>query len=178
MRFLMRPATLLAMLLPTLLAAAVPWLSVAPVARAACGVTVEAVARAEVAFVGTLTEVSADGAQGTFDIEDVWRSAELLLGDSAVVEATPGMFQMPPAGAPAFSYLVLAQSFGGILRTGQNCSVFPFPWDASYAAYRPADAPAPPGGDAGLPIPVLLVAAAAVVLILVGLLAFRRGGSA
>jgi len=148
---------------------------------AACGVTPEAVAQAEVAFVGSLTDVSADGAQATFKIEEVWRGPGLSAGGSSPnVFASPGTFQMPPAGAPAFRYLILAHTAGGRLVTGDECRLFPFPWDDSYAAFRPvdtplpSDAPGPTGGEGGPPGAVLVAAAALVVLGVVGVFAFRR----
>jgi len=146
-------------------------------AQAACGLTAESVARAEVAFVGTLTAVSADGAIGTFEIEDVWRSAEIGLAGTVEVAASPGTFQLPPANVPAFRYLVLAHSFGGTLSTGDSCELFPFPWDDSYAVFKPTvvSTPPAPAEGGGPPGAVLLAAGAVVLLGLVGVLAFRRG---
>jgi hypothetical protein len=131
--------------------------------RAACGVTAEAVRDAEVAFVGTLTGVSADGLTGTFDVEEVWRGTTIEADAPAVVEVATGgvfgVFEMPPDGSVA-RYLVLAAATDdGELHTGRNCSVFPFPWADSYSAFQPTDRPGlAPGFDT-----VLLVAGIAVV---------------
>ena len=160
---------------------ALAWLGLAQPTLAACSLTAEAVAAAPIAFVGTLTDVSADGAQAIFEVEDVWRGLDLSAGvSSPEVVASPGRFQMPPAGTPAIRFLVLAHTVDGMLRTGDECRLFPFPWDASYAAFRPRAAPPSATGDAepaGIPGPVLMPIVAAAVMVVIGFFAFRRRGS-
>ena len=157
-------------------------LTVAAPALAACGVTAEAVAKAEVVFVGLLTEVSADGNNATFNVEEIWRGSGLVVGKAVVIDTTNSLqrLELPPPGAPPSSYLVLADTVDGQLHTGDSCEIFPFPWDASYAAFRPAGAPST--GDsptAGVDIPgaVVAVGAALLVLAVVGVVAFRRGAA-
>lgn len=159
--------------------ALVATLTMATPAAAACGLTVEAVAEAEVVFVGRLADVSADGNSATFNVEEIWRGSGLVVGGAVAVDTTNSLQQLelPPAGARASRYLVLANTVGGQLHTGDSCEVFPFPWDASYAAYRPADAPPPAASrsaDAGLPGAIVAAAAALLLLAVVGAVAFRR----
>jgi len=155
-------------------------MTLATPALAACGLTAESVAKAEVVFVGLLTEVSPDGNNATFNVEENWRGIGLVMGKAVVIDTTNSLqrLELPPSGVPPSSYLVLANTVGGQLHTGDSCEVFPFPWDASYGAFRPADAP-PPGGSpstgAGFPGAVVAVGAALLVLGVVGAVAFRRG---
>jgi hypothetical protein len=159
-------------------------ITMATPALAACGLTPESVARAEVVFVGQLADVSPDGNSATFRVEEIWRGGGLVMGEAVEIDTTNSLqrLELPPPGAPASRYLVLANTLGGQLHTGDSCELFPFPWDASYAALRPADAPPPPGSDsdagAGPPPAVLLAAAAFIALGVVGFLAFRRGSPA
>lgn len=153
-----------------LLAAPIP-------ARAACGVTADAVAEAPVVFVGTLVGATDDGTLGIFQIEDVWRgadlAADLAAGSEVEVDAAPGTFALALDG-PAFQYLLLVEVRGGRLRTGDNCALFAFPWDPSYAAFRPTDAPPAAGEETGVPWQVVGVIGAAAVLLIVAGIAFRR----
>jgi hypothetical protein len=156
-----------------------PWLT--GQAFAACGLTPEAVASAEVVFVGTLSSVSADGTSATFLVEEIWKGGGLVAGEPATIDTTNALQSLspPPPGAGPSRYLVLASDVGGQLRSGSSCNLFHYPWDASYAAFRPADAP--PASDSetdaggGIPAAVAGVAAAAALLIVVSFISFRRG---
>jgi hypothetical protein len=154
-------------------------MTMATPALAACGLTAESVAKAQVAFVGLLTDVSADGTNATFNVEDIWRGDASLVGGAIAIDTTNSLqrLELPPPGTPPSRYLVLAKTVGGQLHTGDSCELFPFPWDEGYAVFRPADASPPPApaAEGGLPGPVLLPTAAFVVLGVVGVLAFRRG---
>lgn len=115
---------------------------VAPV-RAACGLTEEAVAAAPAALVGILTAVSADGLTATFQVEEVWQATGIEIGDETEVAiadgGVPATLQMPPDGT-LLRFLVLAKvTHEGGLVTQLSCSIFAYPWDASYATFAPAD---------------------------------------
>jgi hypothetical protein len=143
--------------------------------RAACGVTADAVREAEVAFVGGLTGVSGDGLTGTFDVEEVWRGTLIEAGEPAVVEVAAGgvfgVFEMPPDGS-VLRYLVLAAATDdGELRTGRNCSVFPFPWDDSYPTFQPSN----PGAGLALGFDTFLLFAG--IALVVALFVFARRGN-
>ena len=156
-------------------------MTMAAPAVAACGLTHESVAQADVAFVGLLADVSADGTSATFTVEEIWRGSGLVVGEGIPVDTTNSLqrLELPPSGAPASRYLVLANVAAGQLHTGDSCELFPFPWDASYAAFRPADAPSPTGSDGategGFPSALVAAGAAAALLVIVGFVAFRRG---
>lgn len=156
-----------------------PWL--AGRAMGACGLTEEAVARAQVVFVGTLSSVSADGTSATFLVEDIWKGSGLVAGAPATIDTTGALqsLSLPPPGVRLPRYIVLAKTVDGRLHSGSSCELFHFPWDASYASFRPAAAPSPGSseGDAsgGVPAHVVGVAAAAALLIVVSFIAFRRG---
>jgi len=148
-------------------------------AQAACGLTDESVAKAQVVFVGLLAEVSADGHTATFQVEEVWRGSELVVGKGVAVDTTNALqrLELPPAGVSPSDYVVLANTVDGQLHTGDSCEIFPFPWDASYAAFRSADAPPAAksaGADAGVPAAVVVVVAGVLVLAVVSAVAFRR----
>jgi hypothetical protein len=149
-------------------------------ALGACGLTAESVAKAEVVFVGQLTEVSPDGNSAIFQVEEIWRGSVLVVGKGVGIDTTNSLqrLELPPPDAPPSSYLVLARVVGGQLHTGDSCEIFPFPWDASYAAFRPAGAPSPgesTTADGGFPGAVVAVGAALLVLSVVGVVAFARG---
>ncbi len=152
----------------------------APVVRAACGLTAISVGRADVVFVGQLTGVDGTGV-ATFEVEDVWEGDGLTLtvGESVEVETPAGLLQMAPPGSGAFRYVVLARLFGASLQSGfTDCSNYPFPWDASYAEFRPVDAPLPPTeGESGGQGPVLVLIGAGVLVAVIAAIAFRRRAS-
>jgi hypothetical protein len=156
-------------------------MTLATPALAACGVSAESVAGAEVVFVGTLTFASDDGSVGRFDVEDVWKAGGLVLASPVSVQGAPGMVTMPPPGAGAQVFLVLADAVDGAPTvTGNDCSSWLIPWDDSYAAFRPAGAPPPSGSptaDGGFPAPVVAVGAALLLLAVVGVVAFSRGSA-
>ena len=145
----------------------------------ACGLTAAAVAKADASFVGQLTGVSGDGTSATFKVEQVWRGSGLVVDEMVQVDTTGSLqsLELPPAGVPASRYLVLAMTVGGQLHTGDSCEVFPFPWDASYAAFRPADASPPTGSEddsGGPPVEVLVLIGMTVLAAGVSAYAFRR----
>jgi hypothetical protein len=86
--------------------------------------------------------------------------------DVAVDAAMVGL-EMPPPGFDLSRYVVLAGVREGRLHTGDlpsTCDLYPFPWDASYAAFRPIRVVAEPAAQdssAGLPLLPLLVVAGA-----------------
>ncbi|HET6745649.1 MAG TPA: hypothetical protein VFH90_07335 [Candidatus Limnocylindria bacterium] len=138
--------------------------------RAACGVTSSAIAQADAVFVGLLTDVDENGT-ATFQVEEVWRGDMLESGSTASVEASQSGLEVGPAGT-TFRYLVLAGDRAGTLHVGDDpanaCSLFAFPWDASYAEFRPANAPVDPepSADGGaLPILPLVIGAAVVIAV-------------
>lgn len=156
--------------------AAVAALALAAPAGAACALTPEAVAGADVAFVGTLLEVHGDSDRATFEIEEVWSGAGVSVHARSpeIATALPGMFQMPEPGAPAARYLVLARrEADGLLWTGSDCEHGRYEWDPSLAEFRPN---APPAVAQGIH-PLIGVVAAVAVIGIVGVLAFRRRGS-
>ena len=155
---------------------AAAWLAPALPVLAACALTHEAVARADVAFVGTLVAVRAEGGRASFEIEEVWNGVGLVIGTpSPEIAASSGMFQMPGPGEPAARYLVLAKrEADGLLWTGNDCDHGRYAWDPSLAEFRPIP---PPATDQGFAPLVGLIAAAAVIAI-VGFIAFRRRGRA
>jgi hypothetical protein len=158
-------------------------MTLAAPALAACGLTAESVAKAEVVFVGLLAEVSGDGNNATFQVEEVWRGNGLAVGLEAGLDTTNSIISldMPPPGVPPQSYLVLADTVDGQLHTGDSCEIFAFPWDPSYEEFRPAGVPPPgasPTSDAGVPGAVVALGAALLVVAVVGVVAFRRGPGA
>ena len=147
---------------------------------AACGLTAESVGQAEAVFVGLLTDVGADGTNATFEVEEIWRGGGLVVGKGVGIDTTNSLQQLelPPPDAPLSLYLVLANTLDGQLHTGDSCEIFPFPWDPSYADFRPAGVPPPdasPTSDPGVPGAVVAAGAALLVLAVVGVVAFRRG---
>lgn len=155
-------------------------ITMAAPAAAACGLTAQAVAKAEVVFVGLLAEVSSDGNSALFQVEDVWRGSGLAVGLEAGLDTTNSLqrLELPPPDAPLSLYLVLANTVDGQLHTGDSCEIFPFPWDPSYEDFRPAGVPPPgasPTSDAGIPGAVVALGAALLVVAVVGVVAFRRG---
>jgi hypothetical protein len=157
-------------------------ITLATPALAACGLTAESVAKAEVVFVGLLADVSGDGNSATLQVEEIWRGSGLVVGMTVGIDTTNSLqrLELPPPGTPvsASRYVVLANTVGGQLHTGDSCEVFPFPWDDSYAALGPAAAPPPSGSptaDGGFPAPVVAVGAALLLLAVVGVVAFSRG---
>jgi len=154
-------------------------MTLATPALGACGLTAESVAKAEVVFVGLLTGVSPDGNNATFQVQEIWRGSVLVVGKGVGIDTTNSLqrLELPPPDAPPSSYLVLASVVAGQLHTGDSCEIFPFPWDDSYAAFRPAGAPSgeSPTTGAGFPAAVVAVGAALLVLAVVGVVAFRRG---
>ena len=137
--------------------------------RAACAVTAESVAKADVVFVGTLTGISPDRT-ATFEVEDAWRG-DLRPGASVLVEAATVGLEMPPDSAGPFRYLVLADQRADGLHVGDNCAAYPFPWDGSYAAFRPVSAPAEVADGIPFPLFALVIGAA----VMIGLGAFLVG---
>jgi len=144
-------------------------------AHAACGVDPEQVARSDVVFVGVLTAVAADGV-ATFQVEEVWRGEGWVSADETIsVRASDEGLQVPPPGA-TFRYLVVAGERDGVIYTddANTCAHFSFPWDDSYAAYRPTPAPITEQERfeaVGIPLLPIVIGAA----VLIGVAAFTFG---
>jgi hypothetical protein len=155
-----------AMALP--LAAAASLLAL-PAGAATCVSDPASVAAADVAFVGTLTGTNPAGDQVTLAVQEVWSAGDLPA--AVVVNGVPGQW----SGMTAGSYLVLATVVDGGLRIGVGECDIAIPWDASYAALRPATAHAPQAvsEQGGLPVPLLVIAGAVGLVAVVSLLAFR-----
>ena len=137
--------------------AAMALLIAAPPAQAACAVTAESVAAADVVFVGVLRAVDGSGV-ATFEIEEVWRGQQFVTGEMVNIEAANVGIEVPPdPNAPSQRYLVLASERDGVIRTGDAggdlCARYPFPWDAGYARLKPptGDPPPNPTESGGLP---------------------------
>ncbi|MDP9468745.1 MAG: hypothetical protein M3P32_08425 [Chloroflexota bacterium] len=154
---------------------------VVPAHAATCGPDAPTLARADVAFVGTLTSANAVGDHATFAVEEVWGGAGL----SAVVAVTgvPGRWAMPPPGTDPLRYLVVAEVIPGGLRDTGDCAgrhpSLSIIWDPSLEVLRPPTAhpPTSVGGDTIFPVELLVAAGLITVLALVAAIAFRPGRS-
>jgi hypothetical protein len=168
MSFRQRRAGRVRILAGSLLAAAASLLAI-PVGAATCVSDPASVAAADVAFVGTLTGTNPAGDQVTMAVQDVWSAGDLPA--AVVVNGVPGQW----SGMTAGTYLVLASVVNGGLRIGVGECDIAIPWDASYAALRPATAHAPQASsqEAGIPVPLLVIAGAVGLVAVVSLLAFR-----
>jgi hypothetical protein len=149
-----------------------------PAHAATCGMNEKQLANADVAFVGTMTAASAAGDRATFAVTEVWSARDL----PAVVQisSTAGGWQLSP-DAGAQSFLVLADAVENALVVRFECDVahatLAFPWDPSYAAFRPATAH-PPGGSeesqGTFPVQFLIIIGAAALIAAASVFAFRR----
>ncbi len=126
-----------------------------------------AIANADVAFVGRLTSLNPAGDQATLAVEEVWSTGNLP--PVVVLNGSTGW-------SPAARYLVLATVVAGQLRIGEGECDVAMPWDASFAKFRPATAHPPQvaSGGGGPPTELLVLIGAAVLLVAVSALAFRR----
>ena len=156
---------------PAAALAAVALLMAATPAHAACAVTAESVAAADVVFVGVLRAVDRTGV-ATFEIEEVWRGQQFITGEMVNVEAANVGIEVPPnPDVQSATYLVLASERDGVFRTGDAGSDL----CARYAAFRPAQ-PAAQSQETfsavGIPwLPVLIGAA-----VIISIAAFVIGG--
>lgn len=150
-----------------------------PARAATCGMNEKLVANASVAFVGTMTAVSATGDRATFAVTEVWSARDL----PAVVQisTTAGGWAMSPPDAGVQSFLVLADAVENTLVVRFECDVaqatLAFPWDPSYAAFRPATAHPPSGGaesQGTFPVQFLVIIGAAALIAAASAIAFRR----
>ena len=147
---------------PAAALAAVALLMAATPAHAACAVTAESVAAADVVFVGVLKAVDRSGA-ATFEIEEVWRGQQFVTGEMVNIEAANVGLEVPPdPNAQSLTYLVLASERDGVLRTGDAgsdlCARYPFPWDASYASLKPPTGDPQPAPTESGGVPWLTIA--------------------
>jgi hypothetical protein len=149
---------------------ALAWLMAVTPTHAACGVDPEQVARSEVVFIGLLTAVAPDGL-ATFQVEEVWRGeAWVTVGEPVDVEASDEGLEVPPGGA-SIRYLVVAGERDGVIYTNDptnTCARAPFPWDDSYAAFRPPQAPVdaePSPAEGAFPVLPLVIGAAVVIAV-------------
>jgi hypothetical protein len=140
-----------------------------PVSAATCVSDPASVAAADVAFVGTLTGSNPAGDQVTMAVQEVWSAGDLPA--AVVVNGVSGQW----SGMTAGTYLVLATVVDGGLRIGVGECDIAIPWDASYAALRPATAHAPQATSeqGGIPVPLLVIVGAVGLVAVVSLLAFR-----
>ena len=150
-----------------------------PMRAATCGMNEKQVANADVAFVGTMTAASATGDRATFAVTEVWSARDL----PAVVQisSTAGGWAMSPPDAGAQQYLVLADAIENALVVRFECDVahatLAFPWDPSYAAFRPATAHPPTASEESqgtFPVQFLVIIGAAALIAAASALAFRR----
>ena len=149
-----------------------------PAGAATCGMNEKQVLNADVAFVGTMTAASATGDRATFAVTEVWSARDL----PAVVQvsSTVGQWSVAPdAGAQQF--LVLADAVENTLVVRFECDVvhatLAFPWDPSYAAFRPATAHPPTSSEESqgtFPVQFLVIIGAAALIAAASALAFRR----
>ena len=141
-----------------------------PAGAATCVSDPASVAAADVAFIGTLTGTNPAGDQVTLAVQEVWSAGDLPA--AVVVNGVPGQW----AGMTSGSYLVLATVVDGGLRIGVGECDIAIPWDASYAALRPATAHGPTGSQAegGVPVQMFFVIGVAAILAAVSAVAFRR----
>ncbi len=132
------------------------------------------VAAADMAFIGNLTGVNPAGDQATLAVEEVWSAGDLPA--VVVVTGSPGQW----SGATATRYLVLATVVAGSLHVGVGECDIAVPWDASYAAIRPASSHPPQAASeqGGLPVPLLVIAGAAALIGAISLVAFRPSRAA
>ena len=148
------------------------------VARADCqpaSSVKEALATAEVAFVGTVVGAAVDEPGATFSVEEVWvgqlpATVEVRgMGDA-------GFMEDDRQWEPGFRYLVIPYVERGVLR--DHICTATTKWLDALAVLRPEGAQPPeeaPGGSGGGPsTEVLLLIGAVVVLIVVSAFAFRR----
>lgn len=150
-----------------------------PVRAATCGMNENLVANADVAFVGTMTALSATGDRATFAVTEVWSARDLP--PVVQISTTAGEWAMSPPDAGVQSFLVLADVVENTLVMRFECDVahatLAFPWDPSYAAFRPGTAH-PPGGSAesqgNFPIQFLVIIGAAALIAAASAVAFRR----
>jgi len=150
-----------------------------PAGAATCGINERQVASAYVVFVGTMTAASATGDRATFAVSEVWSARDL----PAVVQvsSTQGQWQLAPPDAGVQQYLVLADAVENTLVVRFECDVahatLAFPWDPSYAAFRPATAHPPTSSEESqgtIPVQFLVIIGAAVVIAAASAFAFRR----
>jgi hypothetical protein len=150
-----------------------------PVCAATCGMNEKQVANADVVFVGTMTAASSTGDRATFVVSEVWSARDL----PAVVQvsSTAGQWSLAPPDAGAQQYVVLADAVDNSLVVRFECDVaqatLAFPWDPSYAAFRPATAhpPTESAEPQGMfPVQFLVIIGAAALIAAASALAFRR----
>lgn len=137
----------------------------------------EVLPTAEVAFVGTVSEVI--GAMARFEVHEVWAGP---VGHTVEVHGLASGVEFTEddrhweAGT---TYLVLPYTEGGDLR--DSICTATTEWTEDLAALRPADAvihePAEPA-EASVPMAIPLAAVALAVVALVSIVAFRRSGDA
>jgi hypothetical protein len=170
----MMPARRRRLVIPAL-ALALVGLGAAPVA-ADCqmaGPLEDELQAAEVAFVGTTTEVI--GSMALFEVHEVWAGS---VGDTVEVHGLTSGVEFSEddrrweAGT---TYLVLPYAEGGVLRDS-ICTATTV-WRDDLAALRPAAAvihASQEPGSASLPIAIPIVAVVLAVVALVSVVAFRR----
>jgi hypothetical protein len=136
-----------------------------------------ALGSAEIAFVGTAVAVSEERATATFRVEETWAGTVGSVVEVFGLNGGRGPSEDDRIWQAGHRYLVIPYVIG-VQLVDHICSGTS-PWSDEMAAFRPpnatlAEAPAAPA--AAPDWPVLTAVAAALVLALVGWLAFRRAG--
>jgi hypothetical protein len=139
-------------------------LGLAPKAKASCAPLPplrQAIAHAEVVFVGTVVALEHEGRTATFRVEDVWKGK---LHETVIVHAGPGIDAIEAAerngGGVASSvdrtygtgtrYLVVSEGRSGKVLRDSICSSTQ-PYNDELVGFRPVTAHPPlPGGDASV----------------------------
>lgn len=135
----------------------------------------EALAAAEIAFVGTVVAAVEGESRAGFSVEEVW-VGDLPAATEVRGLRDAGLSEDDRRWTLGVRYLVIPYVDRGVLR--DNICSATVEWRDELAALRPPGAQSPEegpsGSDDGIPGAVLAVAAAVGVLIVVGLIAFGR----
>jgi hypothetical protein len=146
--------------LGAVLAASLVWaLWTAPAASASCAPLpplTEALAAADVVFVGTVTGLEYDRRTATFDVEEVWKGE---VGGSVLVNGGPPLEELERAEREGLGiatsvdrtfelgvrYLVVPREASGDVLSDDSCSATQ-PYASNLDRFRPAGTEAPPVG--------------------------------
>jgi len=139
----------------------------------------EQIASADVVFVGTVRALADRDRRATFVVIEQWRGEPL----QGIVQVEGGTGD-PNSGSSADRAFVARAKYlvAATLRDGRlydNACSATAQWEPAFAAFRPADAwtPAPATdetSDLGIGVPLIVALGAGVVILIVGLIAFRQ----